>query len=129
FNQNTVITLAAVKDGTSNTAAIGERYRYNNGPGSEGNNGHGGWGVFAFASPHAQNGHNLFTGSTGLPFNPVIPNPASDTTHLMSFSSRHPGGVNFVFLDGSVHFLSDNMTSASRIGIGSYAGGETVYVE
>jgi len=124
FGQNTLYKFATMIDGTSNTVAIGERYRYHNGPGSEGNNGHGGWGTFALASPHAQNGHNLFSGSTGVPFNPVIPNPASDTRHLIGFSSRHTTGVNFAFLDGSVRFLSDSLSQQVREAIGSRAGGE-----
>src|SRR5262249_42194990 len=93
-NQNLAIKILDVIDGTSNTAAIGERWRHNDDPGT---NGHGGWGTFGLASPHAQNGHNLFSGATGLPFNPVIPNPASDTTHLIGFSSRHSGGLNMLF--------------------------------
>jgi prepilin-type N-terminal cleavage/methylation domain-containing protein/prepilin-type processing-associated H-X9-DG protein len=123
FNQNIAYSLTDIGDGASNTAAIGERYRYNQDPG---NNGHGGWGIFALASPHAQNGHNLFSGSTFLPFNPVIPNPASDTTHLVSFSSRHNGGVNFVFLDGSVRFMSDRTTDTVRTAIGTRDGGEVI---
>jgi prepilin-type processing-associated H-X9-DG protein len=124
FAQNEGIALTAVTDGTSNTAAIGERYRYNNGPGSEGNAGHGGWGTWAIGSPHGQNGHNAFSGSTFVPFNPVIPNPASDTRHLIGFSSRHTGGLNVAFLDGSIRFLRDSTSDAVRFAIGSHAGGE-----
>jgi prepilin-type processing-associated H-X9-DG protein len=108
----------------SNTAAIGERYRYRNDPGSEGNSGHGGWGTFALGSPMAQNGHNLFSGSTGVPFNIVLPDPAADTRHLIAFTSRHPGGVNMSFLDGSVRFLRDSISEEARFAIGSRAGGE-----
>ena len=124
FNQNATFTLTGITDGTSNTAAVGERYRYHNGPGSEGANGHGGWGTFALGSPHAQNGNNLFSGSTNVPFNPVIPNPASDTRHLIGFSSRHGGGINFAFLDGSVRFLRDGTSDQVRIAIGTRSGGE-----
>jgi prepilin-type N-terminal cleavage/methylation domain-containing protein/prepilin-type processing-associated H-X9-DG protein len=123
FNQNVQYRITDITDGSSNTAAIGERYRYNEDPGA---NGHGGWGIFAVGSPHAQNGHNLFSGSTFLPFNPVIPNPASDTTHLISFSSRHTGGVNFVFMDGSVRFLTDATADTIRTAIGTREGGEIV---
>ena len=126
FNQNSGYKFAQIVDGTSNTAAVGERYRY---VPDAGNGGHGGWGIFAIGSPHSQNGHNLFSGSTFLPFNPVIPNPTSDTTHLMGFSSRHPQGVNFVFLDGTVRFLSDNLSNTVRTAIGTRAGNETVNIE
>jgi prepilin-type N-terminal cleavage/methylation domain-containing protein/prepilin-type processing-associated H-X9-DG protein len=129
FNQNVAFSFAEIPDGLSNTAGIGERYRYRNDPGSEGNAGHGGWGTFSLASPFAQNGHNLFSGSTFVPFNPVIPTPASDTRHLIGFSSRHPGGVNFAFLDGSVRFLKDTTSETARFAIGSRAGGELVQLD
>jgi prepilin-type N-terminal cleavage/methylation domain-containing protein/prepilin-type processing-associated H-X9-DG protein len=124
FQQNEGFAITTISDGTSNTAALGERYRYNNAAGSEGNAGHGGWGTWAVGSPHAQNGHNAFSGSTFVPFNPVIPNPASDTRHLIGFSSRHTGGVNMAFLDGSVRFFRDSTSDEARFAIGSHAGGE-----
>jgi prepilin-type processing-associated H-X9-DG protein len=129
FNQNTRFNFNDILDGTSNTAALGERYRYHNGPGSEGNNSHGGWGTFFIASPHAQNGHNVFAGNTGFPFNPVIPNPTSNTIHLFSFTSRHPGGVNFCLLDGSVRFLRDSTSDFVRCAIGSRKGGEAIQLQ
>jgi prepilin-type N-terminal cleavage/methylation domain-containing protein/prepilin-type processing-associated H-X9-DG protein len=129
FNQNSRFTTGDILDGTSNTAGIGERYRYHNGAGSEGNNGHGGWGVFFFASPHAQNGHNLFSGVTRYPFNPIIPNVTADTTHLSAFSSRHPGGVNFALMDGSVRYLRDTISQNIREAIGSRAGGEPMQLQ
>ena len=129
FAQNEGFPLAAIADGTSNTAALGERYRYHNGPGSEGNSGHGGWGTWAMGSPHGQNGHNAFSGSTFVPFNPVIPTPASDTRHLIGFSSRHAGGLNMAFLDGSVRFLRDSTSEEVRFAIGSRAGGEVFNID
>ena len=30
---------------------------------------------------------------------------------MHAFSSHHPGGVNFCFVDGAVHFISDDIDS------------------
>jgi prepilin-type N-terminal cleavage/methylation domain-containing protein/prepilin-type processing-associated H-X9-DG protein len=129
FAQNEGYSFAAISDGLSNTAGIGERYRYRNDAGSEGNAGHGGWGTFSWASPHAQNGHNAFSGSTWVPFNIVIPNPNSDTRHLIGFTSRHAGGVNVAFMDGSVRFLKNSMSDAARFAVGSKDGGEVLQLD
>ena len=42
------------------------------------------------------------------------------------FSSRHPGGVQFAFADGSVHFLQEDMDSTSYERLGRRADGDVV---
>jgi prepilin-type processing-associated H-X9-DG protein len=41
------------------------------------------------------------------------------------FRSDHPGGVQFVMLDGSVRFLSDSSSAEVRRALVTRAGGET----
>jgi prepilin-type N-terminal cleavage/methylation domain-containing protein/prepilin-type processing-associated H-X9-DG protein len=119
FNQNTAYRLNDIIDGLSNTVGIGERYRTKNNLG-------GGWGYWAVGSPQAQDKHAEFSGTTGIPFNFT----SSDTSNTgrkinyAGFRSRHTGGVNFVFLDGSVRFLTDSTSDAARLAIGTRAGGE-----
>jgi prepilin-type N-terminal cleavage/methylation domain-containing protein/prepilin-type processing-associated H-X9-DG protein len=42
------------------------------------------------------------------------------------FKSKHPGGANFLFADGSVHFLKASINRYTYAGLGSRAGGEVV---
>jgi prepilin-type processing-associated H-X9-DG protein len=42
--------------------------------------------------------------------NRTINNPMA---HVEDYWSRHPGGVNFLFADGSVHFLKDSISPVS----------------
>ena len=41
-------------------------------------------------------------------------------------SSRHPGGVNITFMDGSVRFVKNTINTSAWWGIGTEAGGEVV---
>ncbi|HEX4610034.1 MAG TPA: DUF1559 domain-containing protein [Urbifossiella sp.] len=48
------------------------------------------------------------------------------TTALSAFRSDHTGGCNFVFADGSVHFISETIPMSTYKALGSRAGGEVV---
>jgi prepilin-type processing-associated H-X9-DG protein len=43
-----------------------------------------------------------------------------------NFSSNHRGGVNFVFADGSVHFVSENIALLTLRALATRAGGEVI---
>jgi prepilin-type N-terminal cleavage/methylation domain-containing protein/prepilin-type processing-associated H-X9-DG protein len=45
---------------------------------------------------------------------------------LDDFYSQHPGGVNILFADGSVHFLRQQIDTAVLLALGTRAGGEVV---
>jgi prepilin-type processing-associated H-X9-DG protein len=125
FFRNSRVRLAEITDGTSNTFAIGERASnlayatwtgaVNGGmvknlsrlPGSEDQE----WPVFVLAH-------------TGTVIEGQLPN--NHTGHADDFTSRHPGGVNFLFADGSVRFVNDNIDEVTWVAFGTRAGGEIV---
>jgi prepilin-type processing-associated H-X9-DG protein len=75
--------------------------------------------------------------SKGLPINWRIPSTSTDwhfalDYNLMGYGSNHPGGANFAFCDGSVHFLP-NSVSTTMVGnitlleaLSTRAGGEVI---
>jgi prepilin-type N-terminal cleavage/methylation domain-containing protein/prepilin-type processing-associated H-X9-DG protein len=52
-----------------------------------------------------------------------------DFNTAMGFKSRHPGGANFVFADGSTHFLSDSIDYVIYQRLGGRRDGEPVSLE
>jgi prepilin-type N-terminal cleavage/methylation domain-containing protein/prepilin-type processing-associated H-X9-DG protein len=128
------VRLAAVTDGTSNTALFGERSHVDRNhaaalpqvalPAGTGTNPGGvqnlnpiGWlGLWANSTGRQAAGDVLM--SAYAPLNYRLPsNPptsfnafvALHDTRLNAFGSQHPGGANFALCDGSVRFVRDSM--------------------
>jgi prepilin-type processing-associated H-X9-DG protein len=138
FNQNSIVRLSQVTDGTSNTVAAGERVRLISNPAlfpdNEYNHGDE-YGTWAMGTNWMENHLEEALGSIGIPFNyngeaagSYVRFAASNTAG--GYSSNHNSkGVNFAFLDGSVHFLAAETSDAVRMALGTIQGGETAPVD
>jgi prepilin-type N-terminal cleavage/methylation domain-containing protein/prepilin-type processing-associated H-X9-DG protein len=104
--QHSSTSLAALRDGTSNTLLFGERAH---GILSEGdaafyfwwNTGY--WGDATFDTQFPMNAHRKFL--------PQIQNEGWWYVPVQAASSFHPGGCNFAFADGSVRFIKETISS------------------
>jgi prepilin-type processing-associated H-X9-DG protein len=146
FGHNGSADLTSIKDGNSNTIAYGE-HKQSSAQGSnatnDGNNGPF-WGVGNFgavlgytydsatypslplSSAYIPNYANV-TGKAGSP------GPCYDTPNAMcqaegAFGSTHTGVTNFVFLDGSVRSIANNVDAAAFAAAGTPSGQESVSI-
>ena len=117
---NQIVRVASITDGTSNTIASGE------------------------ALPAQRADLNVWQYSanadgTTVPMNYPTPlncdtaggfgtsNWASRCAYTNTgFKSKHPGGGNFLFADGSVHFLKQSIAMTTYCALGSRNGGEVI---
>ncbi len=116
--------IADIKDGTSSTLAVGERiYQLRL------------WSIGAYYSGSPDE-HVCVYSAKNICW-PINSDPKSlcyldcpsGRTCLFNdlyFGSRHPGGVNFMMADGSVHFVNENIDFTLYGDLGTVAGGEPV---
>jgi prepilin-type N-terminal cleavage/methylation domain-containing protein/prepilin-type processing-associated H-X9-DG protein len=102
------LRMASITDGTSQTFLIGEDVV------DENNHSAAYYANGDYASCHAP--PNYF---------PKPPTP-NDWWNVMSFRSRHPGGVQFAFVDASVTFINETINHALYRALSTKAGGEPV---
>lgn len=123
-------TIASVTDGTSNSMIVTEQAArselwikgrkvadINPDPFTDWLAPWAGFGAF-FVTPYSSDGQTPF--SPG--FGPCTVN-CNNTAGVYSF---HPGGANTLFLDGSVHFVSQTVSSQTLYALISKSGGEVI---
>ncbi|MFO7903181.1 MAG: DUF1559 domain-containing protein [Pirellulaceae bacterium] len=101
------IRLADVTDGTSQTLCVGERGVVNDGVDT-----HGWW---TWGSSTTVTTHQDFRKGS-----------YSDPGSIIHWWSHHPGGAQFVFVDGSVHFLSYTIDPQTFASLTTRDGGEVL---
>jgi prepilin-type N-terminal cleavage/methylation domain-containing protein/prepilin-type processing-associated H-X9-DG protein len=111
------LKITSITDGTSNTLMIGEDVPELNA--------HNAW-----CYSNGANGTYAIPPNTGVTIptgNPPSLGPADfqNWPERYSFRSRHPGGLQFAYADGSVHFISDSIPLQTYRALATIKGGDT----
>ena len=124
FFRNRSLNIATITDGTSNTFLVGERSQ---------NLSRGSWtgavtnaavplvALQAEAGLDPEGGGALVLSHTGEGHGPNSP---SGLAHGDQYWAMHPGGANFLFCDGSVRFIKEQVGFAIFQALATRAGGE-----
>jgi prepilin-type processing-associated H-X9-DG protein len=112
------LTMAMISDGLSNTFAVGENTAMLSDHTV----------LFSFVGaadtccipPNAGISNPRLNPATGQPFS------RTDFGNMDGFKSYHPGGLQFAFADGSVHFISETISMAVYRAMSTVSGGEVI---
>ena len=131
FFRNSHTSFADIADGSSQTLLIGER-SHNLSYATWTGRAIGGWlhktssfegGTDTF-SAEPEESFTMILGPVGLEEGPRTPNHPE--AHVEDYWSRHPGGVHFLFGDGSVRFVKSSITPSVYQALATRSGGEVV---
>ena len=110
FFRNSAIRAKDIVDGFSNTLMVGER---------DFGTGESTWvGAVTGAELFPENSSNFVLGHTGEM------KSAAEPGENNNFGSRHPGGINYLYADGHVQFLTGSMPLAILEALSTRNGGE-----
>ncbi len=131
FYRNSRTRIAEITDGTSQTIAVGER-SHNLSYVTWTARSIGGWlgktsllqGGTDLFNPSPEECWTQVLGPAGLEDGLRTPNDPE--AHVEDYWSRHPGGVNFLFADGSVHFLKSSIHPVPWRALATRSGGEVI---
>ncbi|MFM7563801.1 MAG: DUF1559 domain-containing protein, partial [Planctomycetota bacterium] len=114
-------SLQLCYDGGSNTVSIGDGY-YDLGTVSPAGND---W-VDHFQGANGEPSHVF--GSTAVPINSLRRPEQPFNAKELSYGSRHPAGVNMLFVDGHTQFIRESLSLQVWSALGTQAGGEAEFV-
>jgi prepilin-type N-terminal cleavage/methylation domain-containing protein/prepilin-type processing-associated H-X9-DG protein len=124
----TVVTMVSITDGTSNTLMMSEYLRaWSTQDNDWRGDIHNDQGVFRF--------HTLLTPNTTTPDqidagwfqsnnDPLMPVVAAGGNQFNAARSRHPGGVNAAFCDGTVRWIANSVSLATWMALGTMNGSD-----
>jgi prepilin-type processing-associated H-X9-DG protein len=129
--------ITSITDGTSNTLCVSEIIQ---GPSSGDIRGFTWWGgaagVTTYQTPNNDSAPDVMTGGgcggasiTGYATSPKMPCTTTSTSSLARMQlarSKHTGGINAGFCDGSVRFVTNSIDVATWRAAGTSQGGETL---
>jgi prepilin-type N-terminal cleavage/methylation domain-containing protein/prepilin-type processing-associated H-X9-DG protein len=120
------LSMKQITDGLSKTLLVGETnyglqaYKWDDCPSV---NGSSRWGRYFWAQGYPVEGWGHMTGEF-----PALYNDSEDfvsPNSLTTFRSDHPGGVQFVMLDGSVRYVGNESAPEVRVALVTRAGGDS----